>query len=162
MVNYGLKDKVALITGANNPQGIGATTALICTRFFVTLVNTEVTTSRKWKEKRVFILHFSRLFVTLREFAGFLSIKAVWRIEENTGYDLETVLNSTFFHLKVEVWRCNLLWNVFNEHPMMCHQPFYDSSSDAKVNRLSEMTKHLKKFSPILLWFHVFVLPLHT
>ena len=27
MVNYGLKDKVALITGANNPQGIGATTA---------------------------------------------------------------------------------------------------------------------------------------
>ena len=26
MVNYGLKDKVALITGANNPQGIGATT----------------------------------------------------------------------------------------------------------------------------------------
>lgn len=28
MVDYGLQDKVALITGANNPQGIGATTAL--------------------------------------------------------------------------------------------------------------------------------------
>ena len=28
MVNYGLKDKVVIITGANNPQGIGATTAL--------------------------------------------------------------------------------------------------------------------------------------
>ncbi len=28
MVNYELKDKVAIITGANNPQGIGATTAL--------------------------------------------------------------------------------------------------------------------------------------
>ena len=28
MPNYGLQDKVALITGANNPQGIGATTAL--------------------------------------------------------------------------------------------------------------------------------------
>ena len=27
MVDYGLKDKVAIITGANNPQGIGATTA---------------------------------------------------------------------------------------------------------------------------------------
>ena len=27
MVNYGLKNRVALITGANNPQGIGATTA---------------------------------------------------------------------------------------------------------------------------------------
>ena len=25
MVDYGLKDRVALITGANNPQGIGAT-----------------------------------------------------------------------------------------------------------------------------------------
>ena len=30
MIDYGLKDKVALITGANNPWGIGATTA----RFF--------------------------------------------------------------------------------------------------------------------------------
>ena len=28
MADYGLKNKVALITGANNPQGIGATTAL--------------------------------------------------------------------------------------------------------------------------------------
>ena len=32
MVDYGLKDKVALITGANNPQGIGATTALLFAR----------------------------------------------------------------------------------------------------------------------------------
>ena len=32
MVNYGLNDKVALITGANNPQGIGATTALAFAR----------------------------------------------------------------------------------------------------------------------------------
>ena len=32
MVNYGLKDRVAIITGANNPQGIGATTALIFAR----------------------------------------------------------------------------------------------------------------------------------
>ena len=28
MVDYGLKNRVAIITGANNPQGIGATTAL--------------------------------------------------------------------------------------------------------------------------------------
>ena len=27
MINYGLKDRVAIITGVNNPQGIGATTA---------------------------------------------------------------------------------------------------------------------------------------
>lgn len=32
MVDYGLKDKVAIITGANNPWGIGATTALCFAR----------------------------------------------------------------------------------------------------------------------------------
>ena len=32
MVNYGLADKVAIITGANNPWGIGATTALAFAR----------------------------------------------------------------------------------------------------------------------------------
>ena len=32
MINYGLQDKVALITGANNPWGIGATTALAFAR----------------------------------------------------------------------------------------------------------------------------------
>ena len=32
MVDYGLKNKVAIITGANNPWGIGATTALAFAR----------------------------------------------------------------------------------------------------------------------------------
>ncbi|MBR5338110.1 MAG: SDR family oxidoreductase [Lachnospiraceae bacterium] len=32
MVDYGLKDRVAIITGANNPQGIGATTAFAFAR----------------------------------------------------------------------------------------------------------------------------------
>ena len=32
MINYGLKDRVVIITGANNPQGIGATTALTFAR----------------------------------------------------------------------------------------------------------------------------------
>ena len=32
MIDYGLQDKVALITGANNPQGIGAATALAFAR----------------------------------------------------------------------------------------------------------------------------------
>ena len=35
-------------------------------------------------------------FVTLEEFSAFLCIKAVWGIEEKLGYELETVLNSTF------------------------------------------------------------------
>ncbi|MBR5204523.1 MAG: SDR family oxidoreductase [Bacteroidaceae bacterium] len=38
MINYGLKDRVALITGANNPQGIGATTALAFAREGVKVV----------------------------------------------------------------------------------------------------------------------------
>lgn len=32
MIDYGLKDKVAVITGVNNPWGIGATTALAFAR----------------------------------------------------------------------------------------------------------------------------------
>ena len=32
MVNYGLQDRVAIVTGANNPQGIGVTTALAFAR----------------------------------------------------------------------------------------------------------------------------------
>ena len=32
MIDYGLKDRVVLITGANNPQGIGAATALAFAR----------------------------------------------------------------------------------------------------------------------------------
>lgn len=32
MIDYGLKDKVVIITGANNPQGIGATTSLAFAR----------------------------------------------------------------------------------------------------------------------------------
>ena len=32
MIDYGLKDRVAIITGANNPQGIGAATALAFAR----------------------------------------------------------------------------------------------------------------------------------
>lgn len=38
MINYGLKNRVALITGANNPQGIGATTALAFAREGVNVV----------------------------------------------------------------------------------------------------------------------------
>lgn len=38
MVDYGLKDRVALVTGANNPQGIGAATALAFAREGVKVV----------------------------------------------------------------------------------------------------------------------------
>ena len=50
-----------------------------------------------WQKKiNEFILFCSRLFITLEEIAVFLYIKAVWGIEEKLGYELETVLNSTF------------------------------------------------------------------
>ena len=42
------------------------------------------------------LLRFPRFFVILQEFAGFLYIKAVWGNKEKWGYDLDTVLNSTF------------------------------------------------------------------
>ena len=38
----------------------------------------------------------TRFFVTLQDFSAFLCIKAVWGIDENLGYELATVLNSTF------------------------------------------------------------------
>ena len=89
------------------------------------------------------MLFCSRLSVTMEEFAGFLCIKAVWGIEENQGYELATVLNSTFFHLKVEVWRCNLLWIAFKEHPMLSQQPYYGSSSGAKLRISEQNTKFI-------------------
>ena len=46
-------------------------------------------------------LRFSptRFFVTLYEFSVFLCIKAVWGIERKWGYELATVLNSTFCYV---------------------------------------------------------------
>ena len=82
-------------------------------------------------------------FVTLQDFSALLCIKAVWGIEEKLGYELETVLNSTFFHLKVEVWRCNLLWIAFKEHPTLSHQPYYDPSSGAKLRISEQNTKFI-------------------
>ena len=49
-------------------------------------------------ERFFFMFQYKLLgfFVTLEEFAGFLCIKAVWGIGRKQGYDLVTVLNSTF------------------------------------------------------------------
>ena len=42
------------------------------------------------------ILLLNTFSVTLEDFSAFLCIKAVWGIEEKLGYELATVLNSTF------------------------------------------------------------------
>lgn len=52
MVDYGLRDKVALITGMNNPQGIGATTALAFAREGAKLVLVYKRISRPFDENK--------------------------------------------------------------------------------------------------------------
>ena len=53
MVDYGLKDKVAIITGANNPQGIGATTALSFAREGVKVVLVYKKLPREYNQKNI-------------------------------------------------------------------------------------------------------------
>ena len=52
MVDYGLKDKVAVITGANNPQGIGAATALAFAREGAKVVLTYKKIERSFDESK--------------------------------------------------------------------------------------------------------------
>ena len=54
-------------------------------------------------------------FVTLQEFSAFLYIKAVWGIEENQGYELATVLNSTFCYKLHPLELCSLATNGTQE-----------------------------------------------
>jgi hypothetical protein len=90
------------------------------------------------RTKEKFIYHksafvsprFGVFFVTLEEIAGFFYIKAVWRIEEIAGYDLETVLNSTF---------CYKLHSMNTR--LKATSLFHGSSSGAKVRRIIEITK---------------------
>lgn len=52
MISYGLQDKVALVTGINNPQGIGATTALAFFREGAKLVLVYKKISRPFDETK--------------------------------------------------------------------------------------------------------------
>lgn len=52
MVDYGLKNRVVLITGVNNPQGIGATTALAFAREGAKLILTYWKVSRQFDENK--------------------------------------------------------------------------------------------------------------
>ena len=53
MIDYGLKDKVALITGANNPHGIGAATALAFAREGATVVLVYKKIARNFDEQKI-------------------------------------------------------------------------------------------------------------
>lgn len=52
MLDYGLKDRVAIITGANNPQGIGAATALAFAREGAKVVLVYMKVSREYDESK--------------------------------------------------------------------------------------------------------------
>ena len=71
---------------------------------------------RKMKEKSLKPLQLRGFFVTLKDFSAFLCIKAVWEIEEKQGYELATVLNSTFCYellsMNTRCWACNHLWLI--------------------------------------------------
>jgi hypothetical protein len=66
-------------------------------------------------KKKRFLLFCARFFVTLQEIAEFLCIKAVWRIEEKMGYELATVLNSTFCYKLHPLELCSLATNGTQE-----------------------------------------------
>ena len=53
MIDYGLKDKVAIITGTNNPQGIGATTALAFARVGAKVVLVYKRIDRPYDENKI-------------------------------------------------------------------------------------------------------------
>ena len=64
-----------------------------------------------------------------------LQIKAVWGIEGKAGYELETVLNSTFYY------------EMHSMNTRRCATSrFNDSSSGAKVNISFERTKSRLNF----------------
>ena len=48
------------------------------------------------KDFLTYALFLHSFFVTLQDFSVSLCIKAVWGIDEKMGYELETVLDSTF------------------------------------------------------------------
>ena len=79
----------------------------------------------------LFPLPFSRLFVTLEDFAGFLYIKAMQRIEKFLGSCLGKRQS------RATIWRpssiqCSAI-NCQKEHPTQSHRQFRGSSSSAKV-----------------------------
>ena len=81
---------------------------------------------------RIFFLQIAiitEFCVTLQEFSAFLYIKAIWWIEENLGYELETVLNSTF------------CYKLHQRTPDAEPATIYASSSGAKVHNFFELNK---------------------
>ena len=99
------------------------------------------------KKIKIFCSALDFFSVTLQEIAVFLYIKAVWGIEEKLGYELETVLNSTFCYKLHPLELCSLATNGTQERtPDAEPATIYGSSSVAKVINLSARTKSIHTF----------------
>ena len=75
---------------------------------------------------------------TFRNFVRILSFSLYKGSLGDWGKTGLRIGNRTQFHI--------LLWNAFNEHPTMTHQPYYGSSSGAKVIISFERTKSIHIF----------------
>ena len=75
MIDYGLKDRVAIITGANNPWGIGATTALAFAREGANVVLVYKKLSRAFDETKTDINGVDRYFAANAGDAGAVESK---------------------------------------------------------------------------------------
>ena len=86
-------------------------------------------------------LIFQNRFVTttfFRNFVRILSFSLYKGSLEDWGKIGLRFGNRTQFHI--------LLWNAFNEHPMLSYQPYYGSSSGAKVTISFEKAKSIHIF----------------
>ena len=101
----------------------------------------EVTRNRKRKEKRAFLLRFSRFFVTLQEISNHLCLSEVWELTQFSRLRFGNLLISVFC-------RDMRIVRPLDAEPPAC---FNGSLSGAKVHRKNEITKLLKDFSLILL-----------
>ena len=75
---------------------------------------------------------FFRIFVRILSFSLYKGSLEDW---EKTGLRIG---NRTQFHI--------LLWIAFKKHPTLSHQPYYGSSSGAKVNILFQLSKSIHTF----------------
>ena len=101
MPNYGLQEKVALITGANNPQGIGATTALSFAREGAKVVLVYKKIDRAFDETKIDQNGADRYYAANAGNADAVEIihHYVWsvalRITKSIQYGIENVIKHT-------------------------------------------------------------------
>ena len=83
-------------------------------------------------QNRLFFTSFFRNFVRIDRISLYEGGLGDW------GFSGLRIRNRTQFRI--------LLWNAFKEHPTMCHQPYYGSSSGAKVIISFERAKSIRLF----------------